>query len=216
MIRTRIKMCGMTSVRDIELAVEAGADAVGIILAQSPRRVERAMLATLQRAVPPLVEAVAVLVDPSDADASAPRDLGFTLQFSCNESAATCESISRGRPYIKAFHVDESFPDRAAAAGSDFANALWMFDTRVDGRYGGTGVAFSWDIVIPTASVRPVVMSGGLTPENVGACIRHVRPYAVDVRSGVETAGSKDFEKMCAFVRAVRAADLAASESLIQ
>jgi phosphoribosylanthranilate isomerase len=206
----------MTSVRDIELAVEAGADAVGIILAESPRRVDRSMLRSLQRAVPPMVQAVAVLVDPSDADAFAPRELGLTLQFSGNETAKTCEWVSRGRPYIKAFHVDESFPDGASAAGVEFANALWMFDTRVDGRYGGTGVAFSWDIVVPTARVRPIVMSGGLTPENVGACIRRVRPYAVDVRSGVETAGSKDFEKMCAFVRAVRMADLAVSESILQ
>jgi len=206
----------MTSVRDIELAAEAGADAVGIILAESPRRVDRSMLRALQRAVPPMVEAVAVLVDPSDADAFAPRELGLTLQFSGNETAKTCEWVARGRPYIKAFHVDESFPDGAAAAGAQFANALWMFDTRVDGRYGGTGVAFSWDIVVPTARVRPIVMSGGLTPENVGACIRRVRPYAVDVRSGVETAGSKDFEKMCAFVRAVRTADLAVSESILQ
>ncbi len=216
MIRTRVKMCGMTSVRDIELAVEAGADAVGIILAESPRRVERTELAKLHRAIPPMVEAVAVLVDPSDADAFAPRNLGFTLQFSGNESAKTCEWISRGRPYIKAFHVDESFPDRATAAGSEFANALWMFDTRVDGRYGGTGVAFSWDIVVPTARVRPIVMSGGLTAENVGACVRRVHPYAVDVRSGVETNGAKDFEKMRAFVRAVRAADNAPQDALLR
>jgi phosphoribosylanthranilate isomerase len=215
MIRTRVKMCGMTSVRDIELAVEAGADAVGIILAESPRRVDGTMLPRLHRAIPPMVEGVAVLVDPSDADAFAPRNLGLTLQFSGNESAKSCEWIARGRPYIKAFHVDESFPNDAAA-GTDFANALWMFDTRVDGRYGGTGVAFAWDIVVPTASVRPIVMSGGLTPENVGACIRRVRPYAVDVRSGVETAGAKDFEKMCAFVRAVRTADLAVSESIVK
>ena len=214
MTRTRIKMCGMTSVRDIELAVEAGADAVGIILAESPRRVDRAMLPKLLRAVPPMVEAVAVLVDPSDADAFAPRNLGFTLQFSGNETAKTCEWISRGRPYIKAFHVDEKFPDRAAAVGTEFANALWMFDTRVDGQYGGTGVAFSWDIVVPTAGVRPIVMSGGLTPENVGNCVRRVHPYAVDVRSGVETSGIKDFEKMCAFVRAVRAADAVLPDSL--
>jgi phosphoribosylanthranilate isomerase len=204
----------MTSVRDIELAVEAGADAVGIILAESPRRVDRSMLRSLQRAVPPMVEAVAVLVDPSDADAFAPRELGLTLQFSGNETAKTCEWVSRGRPYIKAFHVDESFP--GGAADAEFANALWMFDTRVDGRYGGTGVAFSWDIVVPTARERPIVVSGGLTPENVGACVRRVRPFAVDVRSGVETAGGKDFEKMCAFVRAVRAADLAVSESILQ
>ena len=197
----------MTSVRDIEMAVEAGADAVGIILADSPRRVDHARLAELVRAVPPMVEAVAVLVDPSDADASVPLGLGCTLQFSGNETAKTCETLSRGRPYIKAFHVDEAPVEPVASLGAGFENALWMFDTRIDGRHGGTGVSFPWHLVLPAAAVRPIVMSGGLTPENVEDCVRRVRPYAVDVRSGVETNGSKDFEKIRAFVRAVRAAD---------
>jgi len=207
MTRTRVKMCGMTSAEDVALAIEAGVDAVGIILAPSPRRVERSSLPKIVRAVPPMVDAVAVLVDPTDNEAYTARDLGCTLQFSGNESASRCEWLSRGRPYIKAFHVDESVPDAGAAQGGEYQNALWMFDTRVDNRYGGTGVPFAWEIVVGFARVRPIIVSGGLTPENVAACVRRVRPFAVDVRSGVETNGVKDLEKMRAFVRAVRNAD---------
>jgi phosphoribosylanthranilate isomerase len=82
-----------------------------------------------------------------------------------------------------------------------------MFDSRIDGRYGGTGVSFVWQLVEAIAARRAIVISGGLTPANVAACVRAVRPHAVDVRSGIETAGRKDPAKMAAFVRAVREAD---------
>jgi phosphoribosylanthranilate isomerase len=131
------------------------------------------------------------------------------LQFSGHETAATCERFAAGRRYVKAFHVraEDARPVIAREALDAYPNALWMFDSSVAGSFGGTGRAFDWSLVAALARERPLVMSGGLTPANVGACIRAVRPYAVDVRSGIETDGRKDADKMRDFVRAVREAD---------
>ena len=206
--RTRVKFCGMTSPRDVALAVAAGADAVGVIAAESPRRVAEADLPRLAAAVPPFVDRIAVVVDPSDREAALLRALGFTLQFSGDEPADRCEQLADGLPYVKAFHLPpEAAGPPAAGDLAAYGRALWMFDTRVAGRRGGTGVPFGWAAVAGVARERDVVVAGGLTPENVGACVRAVRPYAVDTRGGVETADAKDVEKMRAFVRAVREAD---------
>ena len=209
--RTRIKFCGIVSLDDLDEAVAAGADAVGFIRAASPRQVDRATLERLAAAVPPFVDALAVFADSDEADVAHARALGLTLQFSGRESAADCERASEGRTYVKAFHVAV---DGAPAAGvpdeptqDAYARALWMFDSTVRGKLGGTGVAFAWERVVAVARERRTIVSGGLTPENVAACVRTVRPYAVDVRSGVETGGRKDTGKMRAFVRAVREAD---------
>jgi phosphoribosylanthranilate isomerase len=206
--RTRIKFCGCESVADIALAVEAGADAVGIIVADSPRRVDLELLPMLAAAVPAFVTKVGVLAGQGEVEAAALRALGFTLQFSGDESAAECEYLAGGAAYLKAFHVrpdDDTVPDFEVRR--DYRSAMWMFDSRVDGRHGGTGVPFLWQTVEAAAARRAIVISGGLTPSNVATCVRAVRPHAVDVRSGIETAGRKDPEKMHAFVRAVRAAD---------
>ncbi len=207
--RTRIKYCGIASLADLELAVEAGVDGVGFIRATSPRQVDRATLETLAAAVPPFVDAFAVFADSDEDDIAHARALGLTLQFSGHEAASDCERHSAGRTYVKAFHV--AVDAQAAAAsetdGGAHVHALWMFDSTVRGKLGGTGIAFAWDRVVAVARTRRVVVSGGLTPENVATCVRAVRPYAVDVRSGVETGGRKDTGKMRAFVRAVREAD---------
>lgn len=200
----------MTSTADVALAVDAGADAVGVIFAQSPRRVERADAARLAAAIPPFVDGIAVVVNPSEDDAAFAHSLGFTLQFSGDETPARCEALAAGRPYVKAFHLAAAFagsapPDEATLAA--YARATSMFDTRVDARYGGTGVPFAWGVVADVARRRHVIVSGGLTAANVGACVRALRPYAVDVRGGVESSDAKDVEKMRAFVRAVREAD---------
>lgn len=215
-VRTRIKLCGIASVDELAAAVAVGADAVGFIRATSPRQVGRATLESLAAAVPPFIDAVAVFADSDDADVAHARGLGLTLQFSGHEVASACERVSEGRSYIKAFHVAvgpvEASDDVAMQAASEisreaYAHALWMFDSTVRGKLGGTGIAFAWERVVPLARARAVVVSGGLTPQNVGNCVRAVRPYAVDVRSGVETGGRKDISKMRAFVRAVREAD---------
>lgn len=206
--RTRIKLCGIASLDDLAVAVDAGADAVGFIRAESPRQVDRATLERLASAVPPFVDGVAVFADCAPDDVAHARALGLTLQFSGHEAAADCEAASVGRAYIKAFHVVADVLEAASdVARAAYARALWMFDSTVRGKLGGTGIAFDWSSIVDVARRRPVIVSGGLTPENVGDCVRAVRPYAVDVRSGVETSGRKDAGKMRAFVRAVREAD---------
>lgn len=207
--RTRIKFCGLQSAADIALAVEAGADAVGVIVAESPRRVDLARLPALAAEVPAFVTKVGVLADQDESVAALLRSLGFTLQFSGDESAVDCERLAGGSSYLKAFHVHPGAVRDVDDFESqrDYTHAMWMFDSRVDARYGGTGVPFVWQTVAAAAARRPIVVSGGLTPDNVAACVRSVRPHAVDVRSGVETSGRKDRAKMLAFVRAVRDAD---------
>jgi phosphoribosylanthranilate isomerase len=208
-LRTRVKFCGMQSPADIALAVDAGADAVGIIAAESPRRVAAEDWANLAAAIPPFVARIGVVANPQFGEAVALRRAGLTLQFSGEELPEKCEELAGGDRYIKAFHIRAGVTYEPADFDEldAYEHATWMFDSRVDDRLGGTGVPFLWSVVESIAKRRKVIVSGGLTAENVGACVRAVRPYAVDVRGGVETGDTKDFEKMRAFVRAVRDAD---------
>jgi len=205
--RTRVKICGCTSVDDVQGAVDAGADAVGMIFASSARRISIEQGARLAQVVPPFVSIVGVFIDPSRAEleaalAAIPR---MQLQFSGAEPPELCAGI--GVPYTKVLHIEEGSFDledlRSIAARYD---GLVMFETASPGR-GGSGRTFDWTLIEPLAQERRIAISGGLSPQNVGNCIRAVRPYAVDVRSGVETGDAKDVEKMRAFVRAVREAD---------
>ncbi|HEY6237416.1 MAG TPA: phosphoribosylanthranilate isomerase [Candidatus Elarobacter sp.] len=209
--RTRVKICGCTSVADVALAVDAGADAVGVILAErSERRVSIERFRDIAQAVPALTTLVAVLVDPPASIVDEALHAGAVPQFHGDEPAEACESFAAG-PYLKAFHIEQRraySADEFARFAKPFEHATWMFDTAGDGgRSGGTGRTFAWEIARRLAGNRRFVMSGGLTPDNVAACVRAVRPYAVDVRSGVETNGMKDPEKVRAFVRAVREAE---------
>ncbi|MEA2666250.1 MAG: phosphoribosylanthranilate isomerase [Candidatus Eremiobacteraeota bacterium] len=210
-MRTRVKICGCRGVEDAALAVDAGADAVGVILAEgTPRQVGLAQLHAVAAAVPALVTLVAVFVDPPASLVDEALECGAIPQFHGDEPAAACEAFAAG-PYLKAYHVRPG----AEAASAEFerfaapyAHATWLFDTaRADGRSGGSGRTFDWQIARRLAGPRPIVVSGGLTPENAGDCVRAVRPFAVDVASGVETDGRKDPRKVRAFVAAVRAAD---------
>jgi phosphoribosylanthranilate isomerase len=210
-VRTRVKICGCTSAADVALAVDAGADAVGVILAErSERRVSLERFRDIAQSVPALTTLVAVFVDPPESLVDEALKAGAVPQFHGNEPADACEAFAAG-PYLKAFHVElqrEYHPDEFARFARPFDHATWMFDTAgSDGRSGGRGQQFPWGIARQLAGGRRFVVSGGLTPENVGDCVREVRPYAVDVRSGVETNGMKDPEKLRAFVRAVRAAE---------
>ncbi len=210
-MRTRVKICGCTSVADAVLAVDAGADAVGVILAEtSERRVDIERFHEITHAVPAFVTLVAVLVDPPASVVFEALEAGALPQFHGDEPADACEAFTAGR-YLKVFHVEPKRaydPDEFERFARPFEHATWVFDAaRDDGRSGGSGRTFDWKIARDLAGDRPFVVSGGLTPENVGACVRAVRPYAVDVRSGVETNGMKDPEKVRAFVRAVRDAE---------
>jgi phosphoribosylanthranilate isomerase len=210
-VRTRVKICGCTSADEVALAADAGADAVGVILAeQSERRVSIERFRDIAQAVPAFTTLVAVFVDPPASLVDEALHAGAVPQFHGNEPAEACEAVAAGR-YLKAFHVDQRRaydPDEFARHARPFEHATWLFDTAGDdGRSGGTGRTFAWETARRLAGGRRFVVSGGLTPENVGACVRAARPYAVDVRSGVETNGMKDPEKVRAFVRAVRDAD---------
>jgi phosphoribosylanthranilate isomerase len=207
---TWIKFCGCTSWADAEMAVEAGANAVGMILAPSPRQVGMDVVREIVRRLPDRVEAVGVVVNPSPEEldamlAACPR---MTVQFSGNESP---ELVARlGERAIKAIHVDaRSGTERLEAACALYPQARALFDTYGDGLAGGTGRTFAWERVAEIARTRNVVIAGGLNPGNVDACVRAVRPFGVDVRSGVESDGRKDARKMRAFFDAVRAADAA-------
>ncbi|MGH7708416.1 MAG: phosphoribosylanthranilate isomerase [Vulcanimicrobiaceae bacterium] len=197
----------MTSVVDAQLAVEAGVDAVGVILAPSPRRVSLELADAIARSLPPLVTLVAVVVDPPPAELGAIADSlpRAVVQFSGAEPAQIVRSV---RQSIKVMHLAPTGEPDAdpAVALAGYAGALLMFDTHSP-LGGGSGRSFEWGRVAALASQRPIAISGGLTPETVGTCVRTVRPFAVDVRSGVETDGRKDVQKMTAFVRAVREAD---------
>jgi phosphoribosylanthranilate isomerase len=215
--RTRVKICGCTSPADVALAVDAGADAVGVILVEtSERAVGIEGFREIAAAVPPLVKLVAVFVDPPSSVVDEALKAGAIPQFHGFEPAEACEALAAG-PYLKVYHVRPGHKERDpvvfAAYARPFEHATWIFDAAgASGFGGGTGRTFQWEISRKLAGERRIVVSGGLTPENVGACVRTTHPYAVDVRSGVETNGRKDPAKVRAFVRAVREADAEAME----
>lgn len=206
--RTRVKICGITSVADGLAAARHGADAIGLVFyPPSPRVVALEGARAIAESVPPFVARVAVFVNPAAREVEAViracrPDL---LQFHGEETAEFCRGF--GVPYLRALRVRrgvdllESLSPYADAAG-------WLLDAYRQELYGGTGEAFDWDL-IPRGLARPLVLSGGLDAENVGAAIRRVRPWAVDVSSGVEAAkGVKDERRIAAFMEAVRSADV--------
>ena len=211
--RTRIKICGLTREADVDAAVEAGADAIGFVLyARSPRAVTVVRAAELARRLPPFVMPVCLFVNADAALlAAAAQALPQALtQFHGDETAAQCEAWHKanGRPYLRAARMAPGF-DLLDFAAEHASAAGILLDAHVEG-YGGGGKAFDWSL-IPANVPRPVVLSGGLQPANVTDGITHVRPWAVDVSSGVETAngpkGHKDARLMQQFCAAVREAD---------
>lgn len=205
---TRIKICGLTREEDVDAAIEAGADALGFVFyPPSPRYVTPERAAQLIRRVPPFVSTVGLFVNASEADlrhtlATAPLSL---LQFHGDETPEACQRWDR--PWLRAARVKPGLDLVQYAASFAGAQAL-LLDAFVEG-YGGGGHTFDWRL-IPANLPLPLVLSGGLNPDNVAAAITQVRPMAVDVSSGVEAAkGIKDHARMKAFVAAVRAADAA-------
>jgi phosphoribosylanthranilate isomerase len=202
----RCKICGITRLEDALAAVDAGADAIGLVFyAKSPRAVTVQQAQAIVAGLPPFVTTVGLFVDCQRSELNAildavPLDL---LQFHGDESPAACEGFRR--PYIKALRVRPG-DDVAARIGLYGSAAGVLLDTFVPGVPGGTGEAFDWSLV-PQGLTVPIILAGGLTPENVRAAIEQVRPYAVDVSGGVEASkGVKDSDKIHAFVRAVRSA----------
>ncbi|MCL2021295.1 MAG: phosphoribosylanthranilate isomerase [Betaproteobacteria bacterium] len=204
----RIKICGLTSAEDVDAAVAAGADAIGFVFyPPSPRYVSVEAAATLIRRLPPFVLSVGLFVNAaSDEIAATLAKLPLNmLQFHGDESVADCERWQR--PYLKATRMKPGVDARRIATEFATARAL-LLDTFTEA-YGGGGRTFDWTL-IPADLSMPLVLSGGLTPENVGAAIKQVRPLGVDVSSGVEVAkGRKDHHRMREFVAAVKAAEAA-------
>ena len=204
--RTRIKICGLTREADVDAAVQAGADAVGFVLyAKSPRHVGCARAAELARRLPPFVTPVGLFVNAGAAEIAAavaaiPQLL---LQFHGDESPQDC--ADPGRPFVRAARVGEGFDLLDFASRFAHAQAI-LLDAHVDG-YGGGGKVFDWSLV-RSAVPLPVVLSGGLHAGNVIQGIHTLRPWAVDVSSGVESAkGIKDADSIRRFCDAVREAD---------
>jgi phosphoribosylanthranilate isomerase len=204
--RTRVKICGITRVEDARAAAAHGADAIGLIFyAPSPRYVAPERAREIVASLPPLVTPVAVFVNPSRAEVEAALGAGAALlQFHGDEEPAFCGSFER--PYIKAARIRPGL--NLLEYLSPYAAArAWMLDAYHDELWGGTGGAFDWSIV-PARTARPIFLSGGLTAANVGDAVRRVRPYGVDVSTGVESSkGVKDAAKIAAFIAGVRNAD---------
>ncbi len=212
MSRTRIKICGLTREADVDAAIDAGADAIGFVLyARSPRAVSAARAGELARRLPPFVTPVLLLVNAARAEVDAalravPHAL---LQFHGDETPAQCEAPRRA--YLRAARMAPGVDLLDFAARFASASAL-LLDAHVDG-YGGGGKAFDWSLVPPGVPL-PVVLSGGLSVANVIDGVRRVRPWAVDVSSGVESAkGLKDALAMRRFCDAVREADALAADA---
>jgi phosphoribosylanthranilate isomerase len=211
--RTRIKICGLTREADVDAAVDAGTDAIGFVFyGRSPRHVSLARATELVRRLPPFVTPVGLFVNASDAevDAATTAIPQLLLQFHGDESPAACARAQR--PFMRAARMTEGLDLLDFATRFAAANAI-LLDAHVEG-YGGGGKVFDWSLV-PSAVPLPLVLSGGLHAGNVIPGILALRPWAVDVSSGVERAkGIKDADSIRRFCDAVREADARCAASV--
>lgn len=200
---TRIKICGLRNLEDTLAVVEAGADAIGLVFADSPRKVSLAIAEQIVAALPPLVSAVGVFVNAAIDEVAilAERVRLDTVQLHGEELPEDCQRLPC--KVIKRFDIlEHDTPDSLRKRMRRYAVAAYLLDPGA-----GSGQTFNWQVACGLPGL--LIVSGGLTPENVGAAIQKLRPYAVDVSSGVESEpGRKDPEKVRAFVRAVREADV--------
>jgi phosphoribosylanthranilate isomerase len=203
---TIVKICGLTSLADAEAAADAGADAIGLMFYEaSPRNVSLKTAAEIARQLPTVVIKVGVFVNaPEDLVTRAIAECGLNiLQFHGDESPEYCGLFPVMT--IKAFRIRDA---QSLLALPPYKTDAWLLDAHVPGKLGGSGATFNWDLAVEAQKLgRPIFLAGGLTADNVAAAVSHVRPYAVDVSSGVESApGKKDHAKVRAFVKAAKAA----------
>ncbi len=210
-VRTRVKVCGITRPDDARAAAQAGADAIGLVFyPPSPRYLSAERALEIRDALPPFVQAVALFVNPDAAQVAQVigRLKPGLLQFHGEETPAFCRQF--GVPYVKACRVKAGVRSEVELLEylRPFTDAAaWLLDSFVE-EYGGVGERFDWSLA-PAARERPLVLSGGLTRDNVAEAVRRVRPWGVDVSSGVESAkGIKDAAKIAAFIAEVRHADV--------
>ena len=208
-VRTRIKICGITRTQDARTAAEAGADAIGLVFyPPSPRYLSTERAAEIRDALPPFVQTVALFVNADAAQVA--QVLGRVrpalLQFHGEETPEFCAQF--GMPFVKACRVKPGV-DALEYLRPYSRAAAWLFDSHVP-EYGGIGESFDWSLLPAAGRIeRSVILSGGLSRENVAEAIRRVRPWGVDVSSGVESAkGVKDGAKIAAFIAEVRNADV--------
>lgn len=206
-MRIRVKICGVTTPEDAAAAAAAGADAIGLVFhAASPRRVSLARAAAVAAALPPFVSAVAVVLDPEPelVDALAASPAIDWVQFHGREDPALCARA--GRRWLKA--VPMAAPGALADCRARYPGArAFLLDGHAPGEAGGRGESFAWDAVERGGDPRPLILAGGLGPDNVAAACRAARPWGVDASSGVEQApGRKDPALMAAFAREARRA----------
>ncbi|MCG8379974.1 MAG: phosphoribosylanthranilate isomerase [Proteobacteria bacterium] len=201
--RTRVKICGITSLEDAMVAVEAGADAIGLVFYEkSPRYVAIDTASRIVNSVPPFINCTGLFVD---ADKNYIREILKqvsidTLQFHGQEMEHACTLY--GKPYIKAIRMSNDVDLVSEIKTYASARAL-LLDTFVKDTPGGTGISFDWD-KIPKDLTKPIILAGGLDINNVKQAITKVKPYAVDVSGGVETEkGKKDPNKIINFIREV-------------
>ncbi len=223
-----IKICGLRETAHVDAAIEAGADFLGIVFAESPRRVSLERARAIRTRVGPRVE---VLDATASAFTQARRAAGRPLLVGVfagqppdeiNRVAASADldvvQLSGGehpslaarltRPVLRAVHVESGdAAERVLGAADRSPPTVTLLDTRDASVRGGSGRAFDWSIAAAVARARPIMLAGGLTPDNVGEAIEQVRPWAVDVSSGVETDGAKDPMKIAAFVAAARGSE---------
>ena len=203
-MQTKVKICGVTNVADALAATGAGADMIGLnFYEKSPRHVVPAQAAEIARALPPFVLKVGVFVNPTEAqvlEAVAACGLNL-LQFHGDEDSAFCTQF--GVMSVKALRVRDAESLQTLA---NFDTDAFLLDAYSKAGLGGTGEKFNWELAVAVQKFgKPIFLAGGLTPENVADAVRQVRPFAVDVSSGVESApGKKDAAKVRAFIAAVK------------
>jgi len=205
---TRVKICGITNIADALAAVEAGADALGFVFAPSPRQVSIEKAAKMISALPALVTTVGVFVDALEAEIRhtvAACGLG-AVQLHGNESPDLCRELFPLR-VIKAFRV-ASAEDLQPL--SEYSGCVHLLDSRVAGLAGGSGRTFDWSLAVSAAAISPrLILAGGLNPDNVAEAVAAVKPWAVDVSSGVESSpGVKDVALMGEFIKRVKGVDI--------
>ncbi len=197
----RVKICGISEIETALVAAEAGADAIGLVFAPSRRRVSVAQARAISAAMPPFVNKVGVFADevPSRVEEVVAACGLDVIQLHGDEPPEVCAELRM--PILKAIRVKDASSLEVMGA---YHVAAFLLDTYVAGVAGGSGRPFDWDLAAQAARSARIVLSGGLTPDNVQEALSRVRPYGVDVSSGVETNGRKDPQKIRAFVARVR------------
>lgn len=197
----RVKICGLTSLEDATMAVALGADALGFVFAESPRRVSPELVRRIVRALPPLALTVGVFVDESVKEVQRVREFCGLDYVQLHGRESQNAALRLGRRVIKALAVEDAPPPLEA-----YPKATLLLDAPKGRPRAGRGPGFDWKLALEAARRRPVILAGGLNPDNVRLAVQTVRPFAVDVSSGVEKEpGRKDHARVAAFIARAKA-----------